>query len=194
MTLRCVRGALRPSCASPPRPAHARRSASAPRTCPHFFPFGSRNQSDQFVPLKSWGPTGGRAGESGTQCVWAGGRPAGISGGRFRLGVSKAPRGTPSARARSQPAPIPSKSFAPAAPRSEAVALGNTWHGPGPGKEARLSSGVPNCPATEFPSGAGAHTPATEARYRAQFRIQRKTFKMSTFSPFKSAFPGRSVA
>lgn len=104
MTLRSVRGALRPSCASPPRPAHARRSASAPRTCPHFFPFGSRNQSDQFVPLKSWGPSWGRAGESGTQCVWAGGRLAGISGGRFRLGVSKAPRGTPArARARSQP-------------------------------------------------------------------------------------------
>lgn len=105
MTLRCVRGALRPSCASPPRPAHARRSASAPRTCPHFFPFGSRNQSDQFVSLKYWGPTGGRAGESGTQCVWAGGRPAGISGGRFRLGVSKAPRGTPSARARARSQP-----------------------------------------------------------------------------------------
>lgn len=50
-----------------------------------------------------------------------------------------------------------------------------------------------NCSETEFFPGARANTPAENARGRAHFRIQRKTFKISPFSSPKNIFPGKSI-
>lgn len=59
------------------------RPAPLPRSRPHFFPFGSRNQSDQFVSLKYWDPRG--AGGRERDPVRLGG---GTSGGNQRLALS----------------------------------------------------------------------------------------------------------
>lgn len=160
----------------PPTPV-ARPPLRSP--VPDFFQLGGRDQSDRFVSLKYWGPHGAGGRERDVVQVGRGDVWWELEAGTFTWDSPKPLEPTP-ARAHVD-SPGPEWNF----PAGSLAIRGGVEEGPpawspigkeGPTPLCRPSPPF-NCSETEFFPDARANTPAADARGRAHFRIQRKTFK-----------------